>query len=144
MITDEVIKKEFITNVISMGIRKIYREQEQVVSANLNIITGDLLNHIKMAPFSSENLGNKSIYYVRVLPYLRFLDIRYKKGTDRISKHQRKKLALYNRVVWGVLYGETFPTLEYGFREDIRKYIKGQLESALSVSQDDLTSLIDF
>jgi len=144
MITDEVIKKEFITNVISMGIRKIYQEQEQVVSANLNIITGDLLDHIKMAPFSSESLGNKTIYYIRVLPYLRFLDIRYKRGSDRISKHQRKKLALYNRVVWGVLYGETFPTLEYGFREDIRKYIKGQLESGLGVSQDDLSSLIDF
>lgn len=144
MITDEIVKKEFISNVISMGIRKIYQEQEEVVSANLNVITGDLLNHLKMAPFSSEDMGNKSVYYIRLLPYLRFLDIRYKRGNDRLSKHQRRKLAVYNRVVWGVLYGETFPTLQYGFREDIRKYIKSQLESGLGVDQNDLTYLIDF
>ena len=51
---------------------------------------------------------------------------------DRISKFKRRNLALYNRVVWGVLYHETFPQLRYGFTDEVRKIIHDQLEKSFN------------
>ena len=68
---------------------------------------------------------------MRIFPYLRFLDINYRRGSDRISRHIRSNLALYNRVVWGVLYHETFPEIKYGYTQEIRSSIRQELEQAL-------------
>lgn len=43
---------------------------------------------------------------------------------------ERSHLALYNRVVWGVLYHETLPSLRYGLTQDIRNGIKNELIAA--------------
>ena len=51
---------------------------------------------------------------------------------DRISKFKRRNLALYNRVVWGVLYHETFPKLSYGFNDEVRNSIRQELEKSLN------------
>ena len=37
-----------------------------------------------------------------------------------------------NRVVWGVLYHETFPELRYGFSQQIRENFRQQLENAVN------------
>ncbi len=43
----------------------------------------------------------------------------------------RRNLALYNRVVWGVLFGETQPDLLYGFSEEVREQIHADLSETL-------------
>ena len=144
MITDQLIRKEFVHQTISYGIRKIYSTQQEVVSSTFNSVSGDLLSWVKKGSFSFTDSDAKSAYYISVLPYLRFLDISYRRGSDRISRHIRSKLSIYNRAVWGVLYNETFPTLQYGFREDIRKYIRHQLEQSLPVDRDELATLVDY
>ncbi len=52
----------------------------------------------------------------------------YRLRKDRIAKHRRAKFALYNRVVWGVLYHETFPEITYGFTDEVRKQIGNDLK----------------
>ncbi len=79
------------------------------------------------------NLGTDShIIFVRILPYLRFLDMGYRLRNDRVAKFRRRNLAVYNRVVWGVLYHETFPQIRYGFTDEVRKTIHNQLDHALN------------
>ena len=51
----------------------------------------------------------------------------YRLRNDRISKHRRANLALYNRVVWGVLYHEVFPELSYGFTDEVRNQVGREL-----------------
>lgn len=80
-------------------------------------------------------MEGKQVYYMRILSYLRYLDIHYRKGEDRISRHIRSNLALYNRTVWGVLYRETFPEIRYGYNEEIRASIRKELEQALIYEQ---------
>ena len=63
---------------------------------------------------------------MRIFPYLRFLDIRYRKD----QMETRSKLALYNRVIFGVLYLETMPDLRYELTEEIRMKIGLQLQEA--------------
>lgn len=132
MITDQLIRKKFIADAMTKGINKIYETQENVVRTHLNTRSGDLVAHLSRRPFTSQDSENKQVYYIRIFPYLRFLDINYRRGSrDRISRHLRSNLAIYNRVVWGVLYHETFPEIQYGYTEEIRKSIRQELELAL-------------
>ena len=131
MITEQLIRNKFIADVMSRGINKIYETQENVVRTYLNTRSGDLVAHLQRRPFTSQNSDNKQVYYMRIFPYLRFLDINYRCGSDRISRHIRSNLALYNRVVWGVLYHETFPEIKYGYTQEIRSSIRQELEQAL-------------
>lgn len=132
MITDDLIRQRFIHDTLSQGINLIYETQENVVRTCLNTRSGNLLAHIKRRPFTSTESDTKQVFYMRIFPYLRFLDINYRKGSDRISKHRRRNLALYNRTVWGVLYHETFPEIRYGFNDEVRRSIRQELENALS------------
>ena len=49
----------------------------------------------------------------------------------------RRNLALYNRVIWGVLYNETLPDICYGYTQDIRNAIKKDLIRALEIENYD-------
>lgn len=131
MITDQLIRNKFIADVMSQGINKIYETQENVVRTYLNTRSGDLVAHLQRRSFTSQGTDNNQVYYMRIFPYLRFLDINYRRGSDRISRHIRSNLALYNRVVWGVLYHETFPEIKYGYTQEIRSSIRQELEQAL-------------
>ena len=127
MVTDSLIKKNFVS-----GILKIYATQESVVRSNYQLRTGKLLTSLSKHSFESKLTGGSQTLFIKILPYLRFLDMAYRLRNDRIAKHKRKNLALYNRVVWGVLYHETFPQLRYGFTDEVRKAIREQLEHSLN------------
>lgn len=131
MITDQLIKKTFIHNVVSNGYKEIKRIQQEVISENLNVISGDLLKSVQKNPLSL--IGTeRQVYYMTVLPYMRFLDIHFRQDM------QRRKISIYNRVIWGVLYGEVLPALRYGFTQDIRKYITQQLQEGSDINQLDI------
>lgn len=131
MITDQLIKTTFIHNVVSNGFKEIKRIQQEVISENLNVISGDLLKSVQKNPLSF--IGTeRQVYYMTVLPYMRFLDIHFRQDI------QRRKISIYNRVIWGVLYGEVLPALRYGFTQDIRKYITRQLQEGSDINQLDI------
>ena len=128
MITDKLIRDKFVSETIRKGIHKIYDTQENVVRNNYQLRTGRLLTAITAHNFTSASQGYSHTFFVRILPYLRFLDMGYRLRKDRIAKHQRAHLALYNRVVWGVLYHETFPEIAYGFTDEVRKQVGKELQ----------------
>ena len=144
MITDDLIRKEFIHSTMKAGINKIYSTQRDVIGRNLNKVSGDLSSWSEKRRFDLDESDFKTSYYISVLPYLRFLDINYRKDKDRISMSIRRDLALYNRVVWGVLYGETFPALRYGMGKDVQNYIREQLQQGLQLDHDMINALDDF
>lgn len=135
MITDDLIRKRFVHDTISKGINHIYEIQENVVRTYLQTRSGQLKAHLQHRPFSSNGSDGNAVYFIRIFPYLRFLDISYRKGNDRISRHVRSNLALYNRAVWGILYRETFPELRYGFNDEIRNSIRQELTQAFQHQQ---------
>jgi len=135
MITDDMIKQRFIHETMSKGINTIFEAQERTVNTYLNKRSGALSDFLSKKPVTNFSGVGKEVFYIRVLTYLRFLDIHCRQGKDRISRHIRSNLALYNRVVWGVLYHETFPELQYGLYDSIREGIRKQLEDALIYEQ---------
>lgn len=131
MVTDQLVRERFVHDTMSQGINLIYETQEKVVRTYLNSRSGNLLAHLQRRPFILSESDAKLVYYMRIFPYLRFLDIHYRRGADdRISRHIRSNLAIYNRVVWGVLYHETFPEIKYGFTQEVRTKIRRELEQA--------------
>lgn len=128
MITDSLIKKKFVHDTLKAGINKIYTTQENVVRSNFHSHTGRLLTSLSAHSYDSEISDESSIIYLRLFPYLRFLDMQYRTRKDKIAKVKRRKLALYNRVVWGVLYHETFPTIRYGLTDEVRESINQELK----------------
>lgn len=125
MITDELIKKKFISDIVRRDINIIYETQQNVVTDNFPLGTGRMANYLSKKPFKMDGDGLKLIYYMSVFSYLRFLDIHYRREQMTL----RRNLALYNRVIWGVLYNETLPDLRYTFTTEICEKIRAQLES---------------
>lgn len=127
MITEEIINQAYINRIINRDSAIIYKTQAQVIRANFHG-TGRLARYLLAMPFTVDG----TTHYFSILPYLRFLDIRYRQNMET-----RRGLALYNRVIWGVLYNETLPDLRYGLTQDIRKEIRKDLERALELEEYD-------
>ncbi len=123
MITDEMIKTEFISQTIKRDMDIIYATQENVVREVFKGGTGRLASFLSSRPFGLYAFGENFKVKARVFSYLRFLDIKYRKQ----DMDTRRKLALYNRVIWGVLYNETLPDIRFGFTQEVRKKISQEL-----------------
>lgn len=132
MITDSLIRKKFVHDTLQKGILKIYHTQENVVRTNFQKRTGRLMTLLSAHSYDSHISDRSQTIFVRLLPYLRFLDMQYRHRNDRIAKFKRRNLALYNRVVWGVLYHETFPELRDGFTDEVRRQIRQEIEGSLN------------
>ena len=132
MITDSLIRKKFVHDTLQQGISKIYATQESVVRSIYQFRSGRLLTSLSKHSSNTKISDESYTVFVRILPYLRFLDMAYRQRNDRIAKFKRRNLALYNRVVWGVLYHETFPQLRFGFTDEVRKALHDQLQRSLN------------
>lgn len=132
MVTDSIIRQQFLHDTLKEGIDQIYSVQEQVVQSEHLIRTGRLQTVLSSHAMNFESSEGREKVFVRLLPYLRFLDIQYRRRNDRIAKKRRSRLALYNRVVWGVLYHETFPKMRAGLTDEVRTHIREELEKAVN------------
>jgi hypothetical protein len=121
MVTKDIIDEQFIRQAINEGNQVIFDTQADVVSKHLNERSGRLAHFIGNKSFDVQGLR----YSYPVLVYLRFLDIQAKR-----RKGERSDLALYNRVIWGVLYRQVQPRLRFGLTDEMRQQIKNQLLSA--------------
>lgn len=131
MITEEIIRDNYIRKIASRDANLIYTTQADVIRQNFQGTRADnLADFLSKKPFSSMGAPGKEIYYFRVFTYLRFLDI-WSSGRGNSNTNIRRNLALYNRVIWGVLYHETLPDLRYGLTKDIRESITSELQSAV-------------
>lgn len=125
MVTEELIRKQFISQILRRDVGFIYETQAAVLRQNFNNERAmELASFLAARPFRVSGDGLKPQYYMSIFPYLRFLDIKY----SRQEVGLRSRLALYNRVVWGRLYHETMNDLRYGLTQDIRETITQRLE----------------
>jgi hypothetical protein len=126
MITDDLIRKEFVRRIMHRDATFIYDTQAKVLRDNFtNEMAMKTADFLSKHPFSESGDGNNPIFYFRVFTYLRFLDIKFSSKKDDMKL--RGKLALYNRVIWGRLYHETIGDLKYGLTEDIKRDISNRL-----------------
>ena len=133
MITDSLIKKKFIHQSLQRGMEQIYSAQEKVITGELDTRTGQLRQWASRRQYDMRisSSGDYTIN-VRFYPYLRFIDMMYRGRKDRVSKYKRSKIAVYNRIIWGILYRRTFPAIRFGFTDEVREGIKKNLEQTFN------------
>lgn len=135
MITDQYIRDEFVSEVLRRDINIIYNTQQEVVDRYLKVRTGTLRTKISRHEFDLKTSPGRAAVFIRVLPYMRFLDMQYRglySGSNKLAKKKRANIAIYNRIVWGVLYHETFPDIKAGFTDEVRNAWRRQMEDALN------------
>lgn len=136
MITEQYVRDSFVSEILRRDIGIIYKTQEEVASRHFKVRTGALRNSLSRHDFALQTSKGQASVYIRVLPYLRFLDMQYRLPYTGLSakqaKKQRAKYAIYNRIVWGVLYNETFPDIQAGFTNEVREAWRKQMKEALS------------
>lgn len=125
MITDDLIKKQFIKQILKRDAAFIYETQAEVLRRNFtNDRAKELASFLVKRPYQIVGDGLRPAYFFFIFPYLRFLDIQYSHQQEGL----RARLALYNRVIWGRLYHETISDLRYGLTQDMKKEIREWLE----------------
>lgn len=136
MITEQYVKDEFVSEILRRDIGIIYKTQEEVANRYFKEHTGILRQFLSRRAFSLQESNGNFTVYIGVLSYLRFLDMQYRLNytglSSRRGKKHRANYAVYNRVVWGVLYNETFPDIQAGFTNEVRAAWQKQMEEALS------------
>lgn len=136
MITDQFVKDEFVSEILRRDIGIIYKTQEEVANRYFKERTGTLRNFLSHRAFTPKESNGEFSVYLKVLSYIRFLDMQYRLNyagmSSKRAKKQRAKYAIYNRVVWGVLYNETFPDIQAGFTDEVREAWRQKMEDALS------------
>lgn len=110
MITDAIIKRDYIMNVLDRDIRNIYSAQQLIAERNIYISgkelqqkkrkgsiigrrTGALRRSLENPDYTIS--GNGALFNVtsNIVQHMRFLDMK-KKGNRQI----------YNRQIWGILW----------------------------------------
>lgn len=134
MVTEEMIKKEFIHRTVSRDIKRIYATQQGEIS---KVLHGEKESAVISFLSSQSGRINSSggmqpTFYMSTLTGLRLLDIHY----SRNGRGAFKKLKIYNRAVWGILYKETLPTLKYGLTENIKQSIREDLSKSAPQNLD--------
>jgi hypothetical protein len=132
MVEDSRYLELYLQKVFDKTAEKIYSEQIQKVEKNNIIESGHLLDYLEKKLKDIQVNGSSGALELSYLSYLRFLDrIKNKNIKKRAESKSKNMYQLYNRIVYGVTYNQTYTDLIYGFTEDARKKIKQELEKAL-------------
>lgn len=126
MVTDSLIRKNFVHETMKEGVEKLQAAWRPAVGA-FQVRSGALRRFADHpAPVTQITSGRYSVHYFIPL-HLRFLDIQYRRKSGR-----KGKIKLYNKIVWPILFKEVFPELKYGLTDEVRRTVRQQLEKALN------------
>lgn len=127
MITDSLIKQEFIHNILQRDARLIADTQVDRLRRHRTQRARQIALQLAGQPFRISGTGLHATLTFNIMTSLRFMDISISRD---IRAGASKALALYNRVVWGILYHNTLGDLKFGLTEDMRRQIHAQIQAA--------------
>lgn len=132
------LELQFVHQEILKGIRDIFSAQRNVAQRRIyqegkerrtkhgtgNTVrgrSGYLMKSLENPAFNvwKGELGNHAHFDYPI--YIRFLDMK---------KHGNFKI--YNRQIWGILYGETFRNIRYEFNQEVRDWVDKHLREIMN------------
>ena len=134
----ERAKMLFASKLLNEKAKKIYGLQEQAVTEWNLFDSGNLKKSLagrgNFTVRSDENTASASLRY---LAYTRFLDMRNPR-----RRKQREGYHLYNRILFGILYNEILPGLQYGYLPEIKAQTEAEIKQAMAAGYIDDTNLL--
>ena len=118
MVTDNYKRQplyaEFTARTLRTAASMILREQAATIHAYLNFRTGHISNSLYDAFLVTKSAYGANLHFNYLID-LRFLDIK----TTASGRKKKVYAAVYNRPLWGYVYGYTFGTLRYGLTQSV-------------------------
>lgn len=138
MITDQFTKTQFVVEVLNRDITNIYRAQQLIVEKNIRL-TGKNLKEKKR---SGTKIGTRS---GRLLESLQNPQFAIAAGSGKLQAQsyiplharfldmkEKGNWMIYNRQVWGILYGRSIIDVKYGYGEQLRDTLGEALNQAFN------------
>ncbi len=113
-----MLYQEFVSRVLQNAAPKILNEQAARVYTYYNQRTGHIGKSLKNQAFKVSGTQGSATLDLDYLIDLRFLDM-------KATKYGKKKLygPVYNKPLWGYVYGYVFGTLRYGLSTTVQRDI---------------------
>lgn len=108
--------------------RDILQKQNYLARNFLVRRTGALLSNVGGDNFNVQASSQRANLIIDYISTIRFLDL--KKTAS--GKKKRNYVQIYNKVLYGFLYGKTFPALRFRMSENIRENFAGTLRAGLN------------
>lgn len=114
-----MVYQEFVAQVLQNAAPKILSEQEARVYTYYNERTGHIGDSLMNQAFHVQRLGTGATLNLDYLIDLRFLDLK------TLASGRRKRVygPVYNRPLWGYVYGYIFGTLQWGLTQKVQTEI---------------------
>ncbi len=135
MISDQIIKSDFIVSVLERDVLNVFKAQRLIAQHNVYVEgrnlkqkrgkgssigqrSGALMASLSNPDYSISSSGS-FLVVANIVKHMRFLDMK-KRGNRKI----------YNRQVWGILYNNTLPEIKYSFGSSTRDLLGEELQRA--------------
>ena len=132
MLSETFAKKPFfnqqIADIFSTAGSGILENQRYLERTFLHRRSGALASMLGGNNFNVMASSARVQLIINYISTIRFLDL---KKTASGGK-KRNYVAIYNKVLFGFLYGRTYPALRYGLVENIKENYTGRLRAGLN------------
>ena len=110
--------QEYVSRVLQAAAPKILKEQQARVYTYYNMRTGHIGRALERQSFKISNSSGTTTLDIDFLLDLRFLDM-------KSTRYGKKKIygPVYNRPLWGFVYGYVFGTLRWGLTSSVQREI---------------------
>jgi len=138
MISSNITKQEFITQVLERDIRNIYQSQLLIAQQNIRVTgrelkkikragptigvrSGSLINSLQNPDYWIQMQGENLTVSAYIVRHMRFLDMK------RLGNWH-----IYNRQVWGILYNNALKDIRYNYGREIENRVGKALDEAFN------------
>ena len=115
-----LIQRQFIVDLATETAEDIYAAQLPIAK---NRGWNSIARHLSGRPFQVLNSGRGVTLKMDFLMKMRFMDMR----KDAQGKKKKYYTPIYNKIVWGFIYGYLYKRLIYGISKDLNEAITQRL-----------------
>lgn len=107
---------KYATDVMEEGAKILLKEQKETLQTYYNRQSGGLERNLGGSNYFVTEMGGGPMLVINYMLKLRFLDMK------KTAKGKNKKLyePIYNKLVWGFVFGRIYKQLRYGFTQEVR------------------------
>lgn len=118
-----IVEREFITGLATETATDIY----QVISGKPEVDIAGFASFLSGNPFSVINAGAGVRLEMRFPLGLRYMDM---KKDYRTGKPKSNYVPVYNKIVWGFIYGYLYKQLIYGYSQSFNEAVTSRLTNS--------------
>lgn len=97
---------------------RVLEKQRSVASTHYARRTGQLTSHLQSRPFHVNKSPAGARLIFDYLKKIRFIDM----SKTASGKKKKNYHPIYNRILWGFIYGYAYSQLRYGFSSNLREH----------------------